>query len=80
MQATLKQNIHSASGYQTIRVEVKDIINMQILATGNEAAFELVFKTHFKALHSYAVTILKDEMGVEEIVQQIFRKLWERKE
>ncbi len=44
------------------------------------AAFEQAFKTHFKALHSYAFTIVKDDMAAEEIVQNIFLKIWERKQ
>lgn len=45
----------------------------------SEAEFEEVFKSHFKALHSYACTILKEETIAEEIVQQVFFKLWERR-
>ncbi len=41
--------------------------------------FEQVFKSNFKALHAYAFTILKDEMVAEDIVQQVFYKLWERR-
>ena len=42
--------------------------------------FEQVFKSHFKALHAYAFTILKDDIVAEDIVQQVFYKLWERRE
>lgn len=51
-----------------------------LLAQRNEAAFEQVFKTHFKRLHAYAFTILRDEEEAEEMVQQVFFKLWERNE
>ena len=46
----------------------------------DETAFEQVFKTHFKRLHAYAFTILRDEVEAEEMVQQVFFKLWERNE
>ena len=49
-----------------------------LLAQKDEAAFEQVFKTHFKRLHAYAFTILRDEIQAEEMVQQVFFKLWER--
>jgi RNA polymerase sigma-19 factor, ECF subfamily len=49
-----------------------------LLSKKDEAAFEQVFKKHFKNLHAYAFTILKDEVEAEEIVQQVFFKLWER--
>jgi RNA polymerase sigma-70 factor, ECF subfamily len=48
------------------------------LAKQDEAAFEHVFKTHFKKLHAYACSIIKDETSAEEVVQQVFLKLWER--
>jgi RNA polymerase sigma-70 factor (ECF subfamily) len=51
-----------------------------LLAQKDEAAFEQVFKTHFKRLHAYAFTILRDEVEAEEMVQQVFFKLWERNE
>jgi len=47
---------------------------------GVEDLFEQVFKSHFKGLHSYACTIMRDPMPAEEIVQNIFLKLWEKKE
>ena len=51
-----------------------------LLAQRDEAAFEQMFKTHFKRLHAYAFTILRDEIQAEEMVQQVFFKLWERNE
>ena len=50
------------------------------LARKDESTFEQVFKSYFKSLHAYAFTIIKDEMEAEEIVQQVFFKLWERAE
>lgn len=46
----------------------------------DDQAFEHLFKSHFKALHSYALAILKDEDTAEEIVQQMFLKFWEKRE
>jgi RNA polymerase sigma-70 factor (ECF subfamily) len=48
------------------------------LVKQEEAAFEQVFKTHFKNLHAYSYTIIRDETAAEEVVQQVFFKLWER--
>ena len=36
--------------------------------------FEQVFKEHFKNLHAYACSILKDEDEAEEMVQNVFYK------
>ncbi len=40
--------------------------------------FEQLFKQHFKSLFAYAYTILKDEAAAEEIVQNVFFKIWEK--
>ena len=48
------------------------------LARKDESTFEQVFKSYFKNLHAYAFTIIKDEAEAEEIVQQVFFKIWER--
>lgn len=46
----------------------------------NEVEFEKIFKMHFKGLHSYASTLVKDAIMAEEIVQNIFCKLWEKED
>ena len=51
-----------------------------LLNKRNHAAFEQVFKTYFKCLHSYAYTILKNDAEAEDIVQKLFVKFWERHE
>jgi RNA polymerase sigma-70 factor (ECF subfamily) len=45
-----------------------------------ENLFEQVFRSHFKSLHSYAATILRDPVPAEEVVQTIFMRWWEKKE
>jgi RNA polymerase sigma-70 factor (ECF subfamily) len=60
-------------------MEWNESVQEELLTTGNEQVFEEVFKTHFKNLHAYACTILKDASDAEEMVQQVFYKLWERK-
>jgi RNA polymerase sigma-70 factor (ECF subfamily) len=41
---------------------------------------EDAFKTHFKGLHSYSCAIIKDEVMAEEMVQNVFYKLWKNKD
>jgi RNA polymerase sigma-70 factor (family 1) len=50
------------------------------LKKGDETAFERVFKTHFNSLYNYAYTILRNESTAEEVVQQVFFKIWEKRE
>ncbi|HEX6169784.1 MAG TPA: RNA polymerase sigma-70 factor [Chitinophagaceae bacterium] len=66
--------------YRTQGMELENGSIGTLLAQKDETAFEQVFKTHFKRLHAYAFTILRDEAEAEEIVQQVFFKLWERNE
>ena len=66
--------------YRTQGMELENESIGTLLAQKDETAFEQVFKTHFKRLHAYAFTILRDEVEAEEIVQQVFFKLWERNE
>jgi RNA polymerase sigma-70 factor (ECF subfamily) len=61
-------------------MEFRDEQIAALLVVRDEAAFERVFKMHFKNLYAYALTILKNETEAEETVQQVFFKLWERSE
>jgi RNA polymerase sigma-70 factor (ECF subfamily) len=45
-----------------------------------EQVFEQVFKSHFKQLHAYALTILREDEVAEEITQNVFYKLWNKKD
>lgn len=61
-------------------MEVNEKGLIALLGKGDEKAFEDVFKTHYRSLHAYAFTLLKDEAAAEEMVQNVFYKLWERSE
>src|SRR5690606_3716657 len=43
-------------------------------------AFEQLFKTYYKALHAYALMMLYQDSHAEEIVQNVFVRLWEKRE
>jgi len=70
----------SVKEYSFIGMEFQDEQIASLLSQKDEAAFEQVFKTYYKNLHAYAFTMLKDEDEAEEMVQQVFFKLWERSE
>lgn len=65
--------------YQTVRMAVNDTGSIQLRAESGATVFENVFKSHFKSLHAYACTIVKDDVMAEEMVQNVFYKIWERK-
>lgn len=44
------------------------------------ATIENVFKTHFRQLFAYAYTMVSDEMTAEEMVQNVFCKLWKNRD
>jgi RNA polymerase sigma-70 factor, ECF subfamily len=61
-------------------MELNDSYLIELLAKRDERAFEKVFKDNFKKLQSYAITIVSDENVAEEMVQNVFFKLWDRSE
>ena len=44
----------------------------------SDEAFERLFKSHFRRLHAYACTLLRESHQAEEMVQNVFVKLYER--
>lgn len=65
--------------YQIKKVAITGQTHLQSLPQSDEAAFERLFKEHFKSLYAYAYTIVKDEVAAEEIVQNVFYKIWDKK-
>lgn len=53
---------------------------IDLLKKGDADAFEKVFKTYFKNLHAYAFYILKNASSAGEVIQQVFYKIWEKRE
>jgi RNA polymerase sigma-70 factor (ECF subfamily) len=76
----LTGNSHILAGYGNLKVEQSSTAIVRSLMPTGEAAFERLFKMHFRGLHAYAITILKDEAMAEEIVQNVFFKVWEKRE
>lgn len=75
----MQEAIIFAPKYPLFRMEYQPP-GVEALNADTTAVFEKVFKEHFKGLHSYAFTIIKDDADAEEIVQNVFFKLWERRE
>ncbi len=47
---------------------------------GNRRAFEAIFRAYYPFLCMYCTQLLKDPSAAEEIVQELFVNLWEKKE
>jgi RNA polymerase sigma-70 factor (ECF subfamily) len=57
-----------------------DNTEIHVLSRDRAYEFERVFKQHFKSLHAYACTIVRDDVMAEELVQNVFCRLWEKTE
>jgi RNA polymerase sigma-70 factor (ECF subfamily) len=51
-----------------------------LLLSGDEATFERVYKQYLRPLHVYAISMLRDEDVAKGMVQNVFLKLWERRD
>lgn len=60
-------------------MELTDAEISTALKNGNEKVYEHLFRTYYSRLCNYADSLLKEEEEAEEIVQQIFLKLWEKR-
>ncbi|RQO78145.1 RNA polymerase sigma-70 factor [Pedobacter sp. KBW01] len=49
------------------------------LAGGSERAFEKIYWHYVGRIHPYVLKMVKDELVAEEIVQEIFVQLWEKR-
>jgi len=50
------------------------------LKAGNITAFEMLFRTYYQPLCNYAYTFVADRDEAEEIVQNTFLNVWEKRE
>ncbi len=58
-----------------------DLKALQVsISLGNELAFKQLFEHFFGGLFSYSKSLLKDDLLAEEVVEDVFVKLWERRE
>jgi len=59
-----------------------DLAEKQVLETiqsGNESAFEMIFRTYYQPLCRYAYSFLDDKEEAEEVVQSTFITVWEKR-
>ncbi|MDQ0969553.1 RNA polymerase sigma-70 factor (ECF subfamily) [Flavobacterium sp. W4I14] len=60
-------------------LESNDTNLIGLIKSGNKQAFDEVFLKHFKSLHAYAFTIIKEKDDAEEIVQNVFVRIWTKR-
>lgn len=49
------------------------------IKSGDNRAFEYLFKVYYPRLHRYAIRFLKDENVAHDIIQECFMHLWEKR-
>jgi RNA polymerase sigma-70 factor (ECF subfamily) len=58
----------------------EEMILFERIKKGDEKAFETLFHKYYRYLCMYATKIINDDSSAEEIVQDFFVKLWEKRE
>lgn len=53
--------------------------NEQEIALGDQEAFQAVFRQHYQALCYFAMSIVQDREEAEDLVQETFSKLWNKR-
>ena len=66
--------LHATSDPETDRILFARI------ATGDESAFETLFHTHNRRLFPFVLSITKNEADTKEVIQDIFLKVWLKRE
>jgi RNA polymerase sigma-70 factor, ECF subfamily len=61
-------------------VELADTQVLTAIQQGNERVFEEVFRKHYASLCAHARSVLRDADDAEEMVQNVFVTLWEKRE
>ena len=58
----------------------RDILLIRAFKKGDTGAFEILFKLYHKRLYAFLFSLLKSKDDAEEIVQDTFVKIWEKRE
>lgn len=53
---------------------------LKSLKAGNQSAFTIIYNTFWERLYLTAYLRIKDQSGAEEVVQEVFMKLWIKRE
>lgn len=65
---------------QLLKMDKEEKILIQQLKKGNPAAFEKIYKDTYPLLYSYILNFLENRLFAEDVLEEIFVNLWEKKE
>ncbi len=60
-------------------MEHNDNLYLSLIKKGDKTAFDTVYLNYFKRLHQYATNFVKNPDEAEEIIQNVFCRLWEKR-
>ncbi|RFS22787.1 RNA polymerase sigma-70 factor [Chitinophaga silvatica] len=59
---------------------ISNIPSLDRLKEGDFKVFEMIFNTYWEELYSYAAKVLNSQADAQDLVQELFTSLWERRE
>jgi RNA polymerase sigma-70 factor (ECF subfamily) len=59
-----------------VDTEQEDLANWNKTRSGDKSSFSIIFKTYYEPLYQFAGKFVKDGQIAEDIVQNVFTKLW----
>ena len=62
-----------------LKQEVNDINCCALFSEGNSEAYHYLIRIYFPVMSHYCFNIVSDQMAAEDIVDEVFLKLWELK-
>jgi len=69
----------AAENKKKFGVKNEDRENVELLKSGDIAAFSTLFRKYSERLYAFAFSIAKEPYIAEEITQQVFLKIWEKR-
>ncbi len=61
-------------------MDIEDHILLVRLKEGDANAFEKIYKTYYNILYAYILEILENRLFVEDVIEDIFVTIWEKRE
>ncbi|MEM9952411.1 MAG: sigma-70 family RNA polymerase sigma factor [Chloroflexota bacterium] len=55
-----------------------DIVLMRCIRKGDQSCLEVLYRRYYNLCYQMAVTLLRDSVAAEEVVQDIFLAIWEK--
>ena len=71
----LTSYLMKSDGNRTVYLEQE---LLKKIAAGDEAAFKTVYERYYQKVYAYALQILKEEALAEDVLNEVFLKLWRR--